>query len=483
MPSTKLDDPRVSQHQLIKSSGAWRCSVCEQTWKGKPRKQCPGVIVYTEQPTHLKSKLELAELNLQPIGNPVGCTIHRHYTDWLYDPQHTEQLYPYPILDYPGELKTVEELEALNRSISGVTPRGMMRRLYSHWAMFYNPEECPVADPTLPQVYTWNQRPDHLHSPQRLERLNLRPGKAVVRGCCWHSRRRSWVFLYDPDDEGFELLDPTLPQCFRNSEAVPSQLKSESELRLLNRARRESAKAQGCYRIWDQASKYQGEWKTIYLYHLDECDFIDTSLPPCYEKDYSPPELKTEKELKEINLVPCSGVQPRGCVRQFWYGKIQTTMLYHLEDCQWQPSDQFITKTTLRLTYLLSRSWICRIGEPDLVLENPHHHKFKPMQLYSKQRVEAFLANHAEEYSHWLDERDRFIEIFERNRASITAGKARAITARNQEKQLRREQTARCLRCASGDVTPQGFLCAIHPTGLELHQIPCSDWQERRPVI
>jgi len=59
------------------------------------------------------------------------------------------------------------------------------------------------------------------------------------------------------------------------------------------------------------------------------------------------------------------------------------------------------------LLYLLSAKWIKRLGAPDKECTNPHHQKFASMQLYSKQRVEAFLAEHAEEYARWLDERER----------------------------------------------------------------------------
>lgn len=53
------------------------------------------------------------------------------------------------------------------------------------------------------------------------------------------------------------------------------------------------------------------------------------------------------------------------------------------------------------------------------------------MHLYSQQRVEAFLAEHAQEYARWLDERDRYVQIFEINRQCIEAGKIK-----------KREQTA-----------------------------------------
>ncbi|MFP4101227.1 hypothetical protein [Coleofasciculus sp.] len=115
------------------------------------------------------------------------------------------------------------------------------------------------------------------------------------------------------------------------------------------------------------------------------------------------------------------------------------------------------------------------MGRPDLIRENPHHPSWTPMQLYSRQRVERFLADHAEEYSQWLDERDRYVAIFSSNREAIAQGHERYLEARSK----RKAQQQRCLRCASGCATRQGFLCAIYPMGLEDWQIPCDDFVAR----
>ena len=96
-----------------------------------------------------------------------------------------------------------------------------------------------------------------------------------------------------------------------------------------------------------------------------------------------------------------------------------------------------MTKTTIRHTYLLSGKWIKRLGKPGLTTENPNHHKFANMQLYSKQRVETFLAKNALKYAQWLDERDRFIVIFELNSEWIEAGRADAIVAARVEEERR----------------------------------------------
>lgn len=170
------------------------------------------------------------------------------------------------------------------------------------------------------------------------------------------------------------------------------------------------------------------------------------------------------------------GVKPRGFYR--WYdrhGYKVNVFLYHPDDCKWQPKDEWICKTTLSKTYLLSERWIKRLGEPDIITDNPHHRKFSDMKLYSKQRVEKFLAENAEEYAAWLDERDRYIVIFELNREKIEEGIQRV----REKKQRIKEQQSRCLRCASGCATKRGFLCVIYPLGLDEYQIPCPDWTQR----
>jgi hypothetical protein len=101
------------------------------------------------------------------------------------------------------------------------------------------------------------------------------------------------------------------------------------------------------------------------------------------------------------------------------------------------------------------------------------------MQLYSRIRVEQFLADHAEEYADWMDERDRYVAIFQENRDAIAIGQERYL----EQRRKRKDQQRMCLRCASGCATNRGFLCAIYPLGLEDWQIPCSDEVERRQQL
>lgn len=281
-------------------------------------------------------------------------------------------------------------------------------------------------------------------------------------GCVWLMKQKEWLWLYNVGD------------FFKTEIPVYDWASRPADLFTINQLRHRNLKP----RIQSATCVIRDGARFTCLFSLTDTEVIDPTLPP-YCPNGSNPELKTERDLKKLNL-SVVGVNPRGFYR--WYDRYDdchTVLLYHPDDCNWEPRDRYITKTTLKQTYLLSDKWIKRLGKPDLITENPHHHKFSDMQLYSKQRVEAFLAENAEEYAHWLDERDRHVLIFELNREAIEAGRAAANKNRLAEKQALSEQTALCLRCASGCAMPKGFLCAIHPMGLELHQIPCPDWIER----
>lgn len=294
----------------------------------------------------------------------------------------------------------------------------------------------------------------------------------ILRGnkpnaCIWLVKSAQWLWLYDKNEA--QLDNPDQPPVYTWDDK-PDYLFTLNQLAHRNLKPLPDS-VLGV--IWSYSEQ---DW--IGLYSLIACTLIDPTLPP-YTPKNSNLELKTEKQLLDLNLT-VEGVNPRGFYR--WYdrhGYTVNVFLYHPDDCKWQPKDEWICKTTLKKTYLLSDRWIKRLGEPDLITENPHHHKFADMKLYSKQRVEAFLAENAEEYACWLDERDRYVLIFELNREAIEAGRAAANKNRQTEKQAKKEQTALCLRCASGCAMPKGFLCAIHPMGLELNQIPCPDWLAR----
>ncbi|NDJ20948.1 hypothetical protein GS682_04670 [Nostoc sp. B(2019)] len=237
-------------------------------------------------------------------------------------------------------------------------------------------------------------------------------------------------------------------------------MKDEVDLHKQNLKPKKGVKPSGCY-----YSMNRNEW--TWFYDQKDCDLDNPELPPIVQWD-NLGELKTVGQLKKINLAPSEETKPRG-VAWVWDKDAEWGVwipLYHEDDCKWNPKDGWITKFQLQKTYLLSRGWIKQLGEPDKCLENPRYPNAPSIKLYSRKRVEQFLANNAEEYAEWLDKRDKYIAIFEANKDKIFAKRNAA-----------KEQTKMCLKCASGCSAPEGFLCAIHPMGLI--DMPCPDFSER----
>ncbi|MEH1780399.1 MAG: hypothetical protein V7L26_15040 [Nostoc sp.] len=205
----------------------------------------------------------------------------------------------------------------------------------------------------------------------------------------------------------------------------------------------------------------------IWLFDEKDCEIDDRNLPQIYQWD-DRSDLQTVGELRKQNLAPIPDIKPDG-VAWVWDNDEECGKwipLYRATSCRWQPKDNWVTKTALRQKYLLSPSWIKKLGNCDRTLDNRNWRNAAPIQLYSRQRIEGFLAENAEAYAQWLDKRDKHLAIFEANREKI-------FHSRN----LAKEQTAKCLECASGISTNEGFLCAIYPMGLNF--IPCPDWSKR----
>lgn len=240
-------------------------------------------------------------------------------------------------------------------------------------------------------------------------------------------------------------------QDWRN---IPQLLKTKSELKIKNLFPVGSP----CGCIEEGRSYY-------YLYDINE------TIPypiPIYEEKQRPKELKTVEELKDVNLVvddqtPIKGLMYRGRGRIFEFRIIEPYYykLYDPKDCRYEAQDNYITKSTLKTKYLLSEGWIKRIGKPGLILENPHYKHGSPMKLYSRFKVENFLAANAEEYAKWISKRDKL---------SILAQTNEGLQRKNE---LKRQFKEKCLRCKSGISTEQGFLCVIHPFD---KPFPCPDF-------
>ncbi|MCC5640639.1 hypothetical protein LC593_33370 [Nostoc sp. CHAB 5844] len=299
--------------------------------------------------------------------------------------------------------------------------------------------------------------------------LIKRPGKSIeCKICKWTWASKTNTFC---------------PGCVRYGwGSQPPHLKDRVSLHKQNLQPKKGAEPSGCH-----YSMKRNEW--IWFYDEKDCELSNPELPPILQWD-DVGELKTVGQLKKINLAPSENIKPCA-VAWVWDKDIEWGVwipLYHEDDCKWNPKDTWITKTQLKEKYLLSDAWIKRIGEPDRLLDNPHYRNAPSIKLYSRKRIEKFLADNAEKYAEWLDKRDRYIAIFEANKDKILAGfnayKERCEVIKKDAEDMRKkikEQTKMCLKCASGCSTPQGFLCVIHPMGLL--DIPCSDFQERADSV
>jgi hypothetical protein len=261
--------------------------------------------------------------------------------------------------------------------------------------------------------------------------------------------------------------------------------------------------------------KPQGYYCNQYLYDPTQSEIDDPTLPPIYPYGYASFNqlkemgLKSEQEWADADRKPKENARPRAVI---WINN-RWQHYYAAEDCEWSPKDRYICKSTLKRKqggYSLSDGWIKRLeawmkesGHSVLETENPHYKHAAPMRLYLRSVVQEFLALNAEDYCTWLDKQQRYIELFEQNREAIMQGRQVAEQRRIQQIEQRRieaqqavgspivaqsfsldlsdadirKQTIRCLSCASGIITDQGFLCVIHQ--YELPQIPCPDWSNR----
>ena len=68
---------------------------------------------------------------------------------------------------------------------------------------------------------------------------------------------------------------------------------------------------------------------------------------------------------------------------------------------------EYMYQPTVRAMYALSDAWMKHLGPPDQQASNPHHRSGPPASLYCIERVEEFLAEHADEYTLHLAKRER----------------------------------------------------------------------------
>jgi hypothetical protein len=155
---------------------------------------------------------------------------------------------------------------------------------------------------------------------------------------------------------------------------------------------------------------------------------------------------------RKLDLKP--NTQPAAVYLKNFYHQLKQCewgLLYRGEDTQ-PRAPKYISKANLQAVYLISDGWLARIGEPDLLLDNPHGKNYAPMRMYAILRIERFLSEQAQEYANWLEGRGKRLEI------------ARQTVAKSQvTKDKLKTQTKQCLECASHSALIGGTCCAIYP--------------------
>lgn len=332
-----------------------------------------------------------------------------------------------------------------------------LKKIDKHWVCEHCKKEWKSKPRTqCPGVKAYEGVSSDLLTTEDLKRQNLKPTEPPLAAKYCHSLR-GWIGLYDRKKA--TILDPDLPPIIHLNER--GHLKYKWEVENLNLKVTNKTKVSGVIEFWNKVNKTY-YWQPVYK--VEDCEKLDPSLPPVYSYN-DRGNLKFEWELNKLNLGPSEDSKPAGMVR--WWDKETETyswkFLYRVEDCGWKAKDDYLTKTTLKKRYLLSEGWIKKVGEPDIITENPHSPYAAPMQLYSRQRVEKYLAAHAEEYAKWLDKRDKLVDHYYKFKDKIEA---------------KRKQKKMCDNCQSGITfstdNGQQFLCVIHPTGLD--NLPCPDF-------
>ena len=212
---------------------------------------------------------------------------------------------------------------------------------------------------------------------------------------------------------------------------------------------------------------HKSSLKHDYCYSKNDCikdnEDISDLIVSKEEKDRL--GYKTIRQLEKLYLKPIDNA--RSCAVYYWdkeYGCGGHAIFFHPDDTEFYAADEFLTKTTLKKTYLLSDSWVKKLGDCDKRLK--HEYYGTPIYLYSRKRIEKFLADNSEEYCLWLDKRENYV------------ARALPLLKLVESKKLQKEQRKRCLKCASSCMTEKGLLCAIHPIGLPVDKLPCPDFVE-----
>ncbi len=232
------------------------------------------------------------------------------------------------------------------------------------------------------------------------------------------------------------------------------------------------------YKDFTDNSRSKKRDESVFIYKFSDTEIIDKSLPPAF---YSEPDIPeklnpiSEHRMRSQKLEPKPGAKPIAITREWAKdGDFYQYWLYYYskDDCQPGNSLGYITKGRLKSEYHLSEGWIKKLGEPDLIQDNPYYKRAAGMKLYNLGRVRQFLKDNADDYAAWLALRERYVI---NAKPLIEAAKARkqlkeqlsaapSSMKKGNQKQLR--QNVMCLECSASTFLEDGIFCAIHPMSL-----------------
>lgn len=468
--------------------------------------------VYQDIPDGLRREDNLFKINKKATNNvkPKGCIWEYDRFILLYDPDDCELIDPNlpPIVKWscgysdsvcnkycPSYLKDKKGLTLLNLTPKNIKPVAVYHD-NTNFVELYNPLDCQVLDPNLPPIKNNREDvPPDLIGDRELVKWNLKPRKNMKACCvCWKPQG-GWEYFWDIKQ--CEIDDATLPPVV---EKKPDHLYEQKDLAALNRWVGKNSIASACLNHW-------GTGKFILLYDPKDCELSNPNLPPCYPQDAIPDDLKSEWgwqqaeplfELKEDAIAS-------GCflkkTQQFLINGNGTVvrkpvLLYDRTQLKIHNREVFLSRTKLKQNYHLSPKLLELLGKPNKLKANPINKHYAPVQLYSRKRVEKFLADHAEIYLNHLAKRQTYLAIFEKNRDKLLSPESRKKA--QETKKLKQKvpivlkqynwdennkkvtlQSLQCLRCAYGVAGGGGFLCSVNPLGLDVDQLPCKDWAEK----
>ena len=473
--------------------------------------------VYQEIPKHLIREDNLFKINKKVTQNtkPKGCIWVVYYFVFLYDPEECELIDPDlpPIVKWsagysqvivskycPSYLKDELGLKKLNLTPGNTQPVAV----YYNGVIFiplYNPLDCQVLIPNLPPIkQNLKNIPDDLMGDRELPQWNLKP-RENMKGLYvfWNQTfKGGWEYFWDIKQ--CEIDNLNLPPVVAEK---PDHLYEQKDLAMLNRWVGKNTIPTACFCHW-------GTEKFILLYNPEDCELSNPNLPPCYDINFIPKDLKSEwgwQQAEPLFKLKKDAIAS-GCflkkIDQFLINNNgvvvkKPILLYDRTQLEIHDREVFLSQTKLKQNYHLSPTLLKQLGKPDKYETNPINEYYAPVKLYSRYRVEKFLDDNADAYSLHLSKRDKYLAIFEKNKDKLLSPKSRQKA--RETKRLKKKvhkvvnqfnwddnkkivitQSIQCLKCASGIATNFGFLCAINPCGLDLEQMPCKDWKEKSKI-